>query len=108
MLYENDVPCDVRVFRGYNAPPQNGQVVGVSAGAPLHVHGARMRSMRKTCDAAFKDWVALEAIKGESTVAELSGRYEAHVSQISKREWEALRGRPDVFSEKAWSAGGLR
>ena len=59
-----------------------------------------MRSMRKKYDAAFKAKVALEAIKGESTIAELSSRYEVHANQISKWKREALKGLPDVFSEK--------
>jgi putative transposase len=59
-----------------------------------------MRSMRKKYDAAFKAKVALEAIKGDSTVAELSSRYEVHANQISKWKREALKGLPDVFSER--------
>lgn len=64
-----------------------------------------MRSMRKKYDAAFKAKVALEAIKGDSTVAELSSRYEVHANQISKWKREALKGLPDVFSEKRLKVG---
>jgi transposase len=59
-----------------------------------------MKSMRKKYDGAFKAKVALEAIKGELTVAELSSRYEVHANQISKWKKVALKGLPDVFSEK--------
>ena len=59
-----------------------------------------MRSMRKKYDAAFKAKVAVEAIKGESTVAELSSRYAVHANQISKWKREALKGLPDLFSNK--------
>jgi transposase len=59
-----------------------------------------MRSMRKKYDAAFKAKVAVEAIKGESTVAELSSRYTVHANQISKWKREALKGLPDLFSNK--------
>ncbi|HCO92853.1 MAG TPA: hypothetical protein DIU00_02700 [Phycisphaerales bacterium] len=59
-----------------------------------------MRSMRKKYDAAFKAKVAVEAIKGESTVAELSSQYAVHANQISKWKREALKGLPDLFSNE--------
>jgi transposase-like protein len=58
-----------------------------------------MKSIRKKYDAAFKAKVAIEAIKGESTVAELSSRYGVHANQISKWKNEALKGLPSLFSE---------
>ena len=56
------------------------------------------KSMRKKYGAAFKAKVAIEAIKGESTVAEWSSRYAVHANQISKWKNEALKGLPDLFS----------
>ena len=42
--------------------------------------------MRKTYDAAFKAKVALEALKGEKTIAQLSSQYGVHSNHISN--WE--------------------
>ena len=62
-----------------------------------------MRSMRKKFDAAFKAKVALEAIKGEETIAEIAGRYEVHPNQI--RQWRKLQGLPTIFSERRKKEG---
>jgi len=64
-----------------------------------------MRSMRKRYDAAFKAKVAVEAIKGEFTIAELSSRYRVHANQISRWKREALKGLPELFSGKRRKAG---
>ena len=40
------------------------------------------KQMRKSYDAAFKAKVALEAVKGEKTMAQLSSEYGVHVNQI--------------------------
>jgi transposase len=39
-------------------------------------------------DAEFKSKVALEAIRGEMTIAELSGKYKVHATQITA--WKKL------------------
>jgi len=44
-----------------------------------------MRSMRRGHDAAFKAKVALEAVKGEKTIAQLSSEFSVHGNQI--RQW---------------------
>ena len=41
-----------------------------------------MRQGRRKHSAAFEGKVALEAVKGEETVAELAARYEVHSGQI--------------------------
>ena len=46
----------------------------------------------------FKARVALEAIKGRRTGAEISCMYEVHASQIAKWKKKALSGLKDVFS----------
>ena len=54
--------------------------------------------MRKRYDARFKAQVALEAIKGERTLAEIASAYEVHSSQITKWKKQALEEMPKVFS----------
>jgi transposase len=56
--------------------------------------------MKKKYPAAFKAKVALEAIRGESTLSELASRYELHPNQISRWKARALEGLPDLFSTK--------
>jgi transposase-like protein len=43
------------------------------------------KSMRRNHDGAFKARVALEAVKGEKTMAQLSSEYGVHPNQI--RQW---------------------
>lgn len=56
--------------------------------------------MRKRYDAVFKAKVAVEAIKGEKTTAEISSRYGIHSSQIAKWKKEVLDRLPDIFNGK--------
>lgn len=57
-------------------------------------------SMRKRHDAAFKAKVALEAIKEERTLAQLSSDYGVHVNQIGQWRKQLLAELPTVFSER--------
>jgi putative transposase len=56
-----------------------------------------MARTRRQFSGAFKAKVALEAIKGVSTVAELASRHKVHANQITKWKREALEGLPEVF-----------
>lgn len=52
---------------------------------------------RKMYDASFQSRVALEAIKGSSTLAEISKEYKVHPNQIVKWKKEALAKFPTLF-----------
>lgn len=55
---------------------------------------------RRAHDAAFKAKVALEAVKGEKTLAELAGEYGVHPNQIGQWRKKLLKELPTVFSER--------
>ncbi|MDQ7772990.1 MAG: transposase, partial [Elusimicrobiales bacterium] len=55
--------------------------------------------MRKKFDPAFKARVALEALKGEKTMAELSAQYGAHSNMISRWKQDALARLPELFEK---------
>ncbi len=56
--------------------------------------------MRKSFNAEFMAKVALEAIKEEKTIAELSSKYEVHRTQITNWCKRALGGVREVFKGK--------
>jgi transposase len=53
---------------------------------------------RKQYSAEFKAKVALAAIRGDGTIAELASRYKIHPNMITKWKREALDGMKDTFS----------
>jgi transposase len=59
-----------------------------------------MSKTRKNHSALFKSKVALEAIKGELTLAEIATKHSVHQTQITKWKKQALDGLSDIFSEK--------
>jgi len=59
-----------------------------------------MGGVRRNHDAAFKARVALEAVKGTKTMAQLSSEYGVHANQIRQWKKRLLEELPDVFSDK--------
>lgn len=56
-----------------------------------------MHSMRRGHDAAFKAKVALEAVKGEKTIAQLSSEFGIHGNQIRQWRKQLLEELPRLF-----------
>jgi transposase-like protein len=59
-----------------------------------------VRNMRKKYNGAFKAKVALEAIKGEKTLAQLSSEFEVHANQIGQWRKQLLKELPNLFSNR--------
>lgn len=55
------------------------------------------KKARKRIDAALKAKVAVEAIKGQQTGAQIASQYGIHANQISTWKKQALQGLPEVF-----------
>lgn len=56
-----------------------------------------MRRPRRNHSAAFKARVALEAIRGEKTVAEIAAHHEVHPNQVTAWKTEALQNLAAIF-----------
>jgi putative transposase len=57
-----------------------------------------MKNKRRNHNAAFKAKVALAAIKGDKTVAQLASQYEVHPTQIAQWKKQLLESLPQIFS----------
>lgn len=55
--------------------------------------------MKKKFDGAFKAKVALEAIKGEKTIAQIASEYGVHPNQIGQWKKRLLEELPGLFSD---------
>ena len=62
------------------------------------------RNMRRSHDAAFKARVALEAIRGEKTMAQVAAEYGVHPNQIRQWRQKLLDELPQLFSDRRKSA----
>lgn len=54
---------------------------------------------RKRYSAAFKSKVALEAAKGQKTIAEIASEYEVHPNQVSGWKKQLQDGTQEIFSD---------
>jgi transposase len=63
-----------------------------------------MTGKRKRYSAEFKAKVALEAIRGELTAAQLAAKHGIHQTMVGEWKRQAMEGLASVFSGKAESA----
>lgn len=60
-----------------------------------------MSTKRRKFSPTEKARIALEAIKGESTMAEIIGKYKVHTTQVNSWKKEALEHLPEIFTHKS-------
>jgi transposase len=60
-----------------------------------------MSSNRKKYSAGEKAKIALEAIKGNMTMAEIVGKYSVHPTQVNKWKKQVIEQLPEIFSTKS-------
>ena len=65
------------------------------------------KTKRTRYSAEFKSKVALDAIKGEHTLAELAAKYSLHPNMISNWKRRAVDNMAETFSSKADRANKL-
>ncbi len=61
---------------------------------------------RRTHSPAFKAKVALAALKGDRTLAELAQQFDVHPNQITTWKSQLLEGAADVFGQGKAAASG--
>lgn len=57
--------------------------------------------MKKTYDSKFKSRVALEALRGELTFAEIAGKYQIHPNLVQQWKKKLMESASEVFLTKA-------
>jgi putative transposase len=59
-----------------------------------------MSRKRRCFSGAFKAKVALEAVRGERTTAELAAKFGVHGNQVSAWKKQLLEGAPELFADR--------
>ena len=67
-----------------------------------------MTGKRRRYSAEFKAKVALEALRGELTIAQLVAKHRVHQTLINAWKRQAVEGMAAVFSDKAEAAEAAR
>ena len=57
--------------------------------------------MKKTYDSKFKSRVALEAMRGELTIAEIASKYQIHPNQVQRWKQRLIEGASDIFASSS-------
>jgi transposase len=65
-----------------------------------------MRKPRRNHSPAFKARIALEAIRGEKTVAEIAAHHEVHATQVTAWKTQALENLVGIFGGAAIAEDG--
>ena len=65
-----------------------------------------MRRLRRNHSAKFKAQVALEAIRGEKTIAEIAAHHEVHPNQVTARKGQLLENAAAIFGAEAMASDG--
>jgi len=65
-----------------------------------------MKKPRRNHSAAFKARVALEALRGEKTVAEIAAHHEVHATQVTAWKTQLLEKAAGIFGGDALAADG--
>ena len=62
--------------------------------------------MKKSYDRKFKSRVALKALRGDLTVAEIAGKYQIHPNLVQQWKKKLQKSASDVFMTKAERKAG--
>ncbi len=57
--------------------------------------------MRKSYSGKLKAKIAVEVIREQDTLAEISSKFEVHRALLTRWKKEALEGLPEIFSKKS-------
>ena len=57
--------------------------------------------MRKSYSGKLKAKIAVEVIREQNTLAEISSQFEVHRALLTRWKKEAIEGLPEIFSKKS-------